>query len=405
MHDKSFFKAIWGNDVLLKTAQSWLLCLLIVFSALMLFFQILGVEFAVSLLFHGSFLLVGCLWLTTLPRLSINDWIALAAIAVAFVCVCTNAVLSHADISLSYFKKFIFFSAALILFAAAEKITADIQAEKLLRMSVYAVAVVMVLAFVLGGAKMYEINGVVSRYLTFGFANPNFAAIVILCFMCFLAAFFFSAEGRGEKILCGCFFVVLVFFLLKTKSRNALLVFMAFIVLAVAAWFYVKKRTRLSWWIALLIAVWPLIFAGLYFFVLTNEWIVNALSFMVEEGKNLDSRVDIWMRAFEAYKSWPVTGAYFQITGGTGVAQMHNTYVDMLAAYGPIVVVLVCVFLYRILRTYELKDYCRALYLVGFICMLLMGMGEATLFSGSLCFYILASLFLVIWKKDLRDCS
>lgn len=400
MHDKSLFKAIWGNDVLLKTAQTWILRLLIVFSAFMPVFQMLGASGFVSLLFHGSFLLVAALWLTTLPRLCANDWIALAAIVVAFVGVCVNGVLSGAEFSFGYLKKFIFFAATMILFAAAQRIRADKKTEQLLRVSIYAVTIVMVLAFVFGGTKMYEINGVVSRYLTFGFGNPNFAAIMILCFLCFLGAFFVSAKGKEEKIFCVCVFAVLVFFLLKTKSRNTLLVFMAFIVLTIAAWFYVKKRSCLSRWLALLIAVWPLIFAGLYFAVLTSDWFVSALSFMVEDGKNLDSRVDIWVRAFEAYKNWPITGAYFQITEGTGVAQMHNTHVDLLAAYGPVVVVLVIIFLYRILRTYVLKDYSRALYLIGFICMLLIGMGEASLFSGSLCFYMLTSFFLVVWQKN-----
>lgn len=400
MHDKSLYKAIWGNDVLLKTAQTWLLRLLIVFAALMPVFQMLGADALVSLLFHGSFILVGALWLTTIPHLCADDWIALAAILIAFVGVCVNGVLSGAAFSFGYLKKFIFFAATMILFAAAEKVTADKKTEQLLRVSIYAVTVVMVMAFVFGGTKMYEINGVVSRYLTFGFGNPNFTAIMILCFLCFLAAFFVSAKAKGEKILCVWFFAVLVFFLLKTRSRNALLVFAAFIVLAIAAWFYIKKRSRLSWWLALLIAVWPLIFAGLYFAVLTSDWVMNALSFMVEEGKKLDSRVEIWRYAFDAYKNWPVTGAYFQITEGTGVAQMHNTHVDMLAAYGPIVTALVSLFLYRILRKYEIKDYCRALYLVGFISMLLIGMGEAALFSGSLCFYVFASLFLIVWKKS-----
>jgi len=405
MHDKSLFKAIWGNDVLLKTAQTWILRLLIVFSAFMPVFQMLGASGFVSLLFHGSFLLVAALWLTTLPRLCANDWIALAAIVVAFVGVCVNGVLSGAEFSFGYLKKFIFFAATMILFAAAQRIRADKKTEQLLRVSIYAVTIVMVLAFVFGGTKMYEINGVVSRYLTFGFGNPNFAAIMILCFLCFLGAFFVSAKGKEEKIFCVCVFAVLVFFLLKTKSRNTLLVFMAFIVLTIAAWFYVKKRSCLSRWLALLIAVWPLIFAGLYFAVLTSDWFVNALSFMVEDGKNLDSRVDIWVRAFEAYKNWPITGAYFQITEGTGVAQMHNTHVDLLAAYGPIVVVLVSLYLYRILRKYEIKDYCRALYLVGFISMLLIGMGEAALFSGSLCFFILASFFFIDWEENADECS
>lgn len=399
MHDKSLFKAIWGNDVLLKTAQTWILRLLIVFSAFMPVFQMLGASGFVSLLFHGSFLLVAALWLTTLPRLYANDWIALAAIVVAFVGVCVNGVLSGAEFSFGYLKKFIFFAATMILFAAAQRIRADKKTEQLLRVSIYAVTVVMVLAFVFGGTKMYEINGVVSRYLTFGFGNPNFAAIMILCFLCFLGAFFVSAKGKGEKIFCVCLFAVLVFFLLKTKSRNALLVFMAYIVLAIVAWFYLKKRNRLSRWLALLIAVWPLIFAGLYFAVLTSDWFVNALSFMVEDGKNLDSRVDIWQYAFDTIRDWPVFGGYYQVTVGAELGHMHNTHVNTLASHGPVVLVLLCALLYRLLRGCCLKNYGCTLYLVGFVCVLLLGMGESALFSGGLSFYIFAGLFLILARS------
>lgn len=399
MHDKSLYKAIWGNDLRLKTVQTWILRLLIVVSALMSVFQILGADAVVSLLFHGSFLLVGALWLTTLPCLCANDWIALAAVAVAFVGVCVNGVLSGAAFSFGYFKKFIFFAATMILFAAAEKIRPDKKTERLLRVSVYAVTVVMALAFVLGGTKMYEINGVVSRYLTFGFGNPNFAAIVILCVLCFLAAFFFAAERRGEKVFCVCAFAVLVIFLLKTKSRNALMVFAAFIVLAAAAWFYMKKRSRLSWWLALLVAVWPLIFAGLYFVVLTSDWIVNALSFMTSEGKILDSRVDIWQYAFDTIRDWPFFGGYYQVTVGAELGHMHNTHVNTLASHGPVVLVLLCTLLYRLLRSCCLKNYGQTLYLVGFVCVLLLGMGESALFSGGLSFYIFAGLFLILARS------
>lgn len=399
MHDTSFYKAIWGNDLRLRWAQTWLLRLLVVVAALMPVFQMLGVNGLVSLLFHGSFLLVGALWLTTVPELNKNDWLALAAIGVAFLGVCVNGVGSGAAFSFGYLKKFIFFAATMILFAAAEKIRADRKTEQLLRLSVYAVTVVMALAFVFGGTKMYEINSVVSRYLTFGFGNPNFAAIVIFCLMCFLGAFFFSVKGKEEKILCVFLFVVLFVFLLKTKSRNALLVFMAFIVLAVIARFYIRKRIRLSGWIALLIAVWPLIFAGLYFAVLTSDWIVNALSFMVSEGKILDSRVDIWQYAFDTIRDWPIFGGYYQVTVGAELGHMHNTHVNTLASHGPVVLVLLCALLYRLLRGTNLRCYERTLYLVGFICVLLLGMGESALFSGGLSFYIFAGLLLILARS------
>lgn len=121
------------------------------------------------------------------------------------------------------------------------------------------------------------------------------------------------------------------------------------------------------------------------------------------EGKELNSRTDIWEPAFRRFASSPVLGAYCQISDGTGMSQLHNTHVDILVSYGTSVLVLTCVFLYVLMR--DLRTEVSDDALAGFICVLLLGIGEAALFSGGLGITLFFGVFLGLKKeKSLQDC-
>lgn len=129
-------------------------------------------------------------------------------------------------------------------------------------------------------------------------------------------------------------------------------------------------------------SVAPLLFAGLYMRVVDAPFFARFFSFATAEGKELNSRTDIWEPAFRRFASSPVLGAYCQISDGTGMSQLHNTHVDILVSYGTSVLVL-----------------------AGFICVLLLGIGEAALFSGGLGITLFFGVFLGLKKeKSLQDC-
>jgi len=76
------------------------------------------------------------------------------------------------------------------------------------------------------------------------------------------------------------------------------------------------------------------------------------------------------------------------------MSQMHNSHLDIAASYGIPVLILVCVLLARWLRQG------RGRYMIGFACALLLGLGEAAVFSGGLGIYIFAGLFLLLAKGE-----
>jgi membrane protein insertase Oxa1/YidC/SpoIIIJ len=125
---------------------------------------------------------------------------------------------------------------------------------------------------------------------------------------------------------------------------------------------------------------------------------------MVEEGKSLDSRMEVWEPALQNLGRSPILGAYSQITGGTGVAQMHNTHLDIACSYGIPVLVMVCMLLFRWLnqRNQTYKSKTGLAYMLGLACAIIMGMGEAALFSGSLGLYILVGGFLLLGNQDAK---
>ena len=144
---------------------------------------------------------------------------------------------------------------------------------------------------------------------------------------------------------------------------------------------------------------------AIYMTVVYNESVQNLFGFLVEEGKSLDSRIEIWEPALNDLRGSPIIGAYSQITGGTGAAQMHNTHLDIACSYGIPVLLVVCVLLFRWLnqRNQAYKDKAGFAYMLGFASTIIMGMGEAALFSGSLGLYILVGFFLLMANRGAKE--
>lgn len=103
--------------------------------------------------------------------------------------------------------------------------------------------------------------------------------------------------------------------------------------------------------------------------------------------------MDIWTFALSLIEDSPLIGAYYEAGYGTGMFQMHNTHLDTAVSYGVPTLVLVCLFLYLLLRQAQEGD--RPVSALAFMSVLLLGVGEAALLSGGLVFYLYAGLFLL----------
>lgn len=114
------------------------------------------------------------------------------------------------------------------------------------------------------------------------------------------------------------------------------------------------------------------------------------------------------MSALNHVAQSPIIGAYSQISGGTGTGHMHNTHLDMVASYGIPVMVLMCVLLQKYLHQ-DGKIYTNKndfIYILGFACSIMLGIGEAALFSGGIGIYVFIGAFLMMTnytEKQTRD--
>ena len=165
-----------------------------------------------------------------------------------------------------------------------------------------------------------------------------------------------------------------------------------------------KKNLHISKMTASLFAIFPALFLVPYMLLIYTPWMQEAFDFLVDEGKGLDSRMRTWEPAVQALKGSPLLGAYCDISNGTGASQMHNTHLDIAVSYGVPVLVLVCLllrnYLYQHGRRYENKQ--EYIYILGFACAIMLGIGEAGLFSGGLSLYIFIGTFLLFtdWKEE-----
>lgn len=363
-------------------------------------FQLLGREGLVSLLFTLTFPLTVLLWLSSVRETVTGlDLLMLLTAGLAAVSVLLDAAVSGASLSFGYFRKLVMFVMTLLFFQTIHRLPGSGPVAGL----VYGVGDVLTAAFIgaffLGGARMYEIGGRVSGYLTFGFTNPNLAAMILACLYMLQLGRLFSP---GRRLFRCVFAACLGYLVILTRSRNCLLAMGLFT--AACIWLAVRKKNTFGFtrfWAALT-AVLPGLFVVVYAGLVTADWAREALTFLTGEGKGLDSRMSVWAPALEAVAASPLTGGYFAISGGTGGSQMHNTHLDIAASYGLPVLALVCcllgAYLYRAGR--RCGEKARFVWLLAFGCALMLGIGEAAVFSGGLGIYLFAGMFLMLANRE-----
>ena len=360
--------------------------------------QLFALRDMASALFYGTFFVTLILWVSTLFD-SVNDIdiLAIFIIVLAFSNVLVNGISSGAEVSFQYFKKYIMFSCTVIFFASAVKLELEKRTIKFLNICYAGTGALFLLVYLFGGRRIYYISGRYSSYLTFGFTNPNLTAIFLSCIVMYLVVIANAEKNIYKKIIFFAIVTAEIFFVFKTRSRNALLATAIFIVIfAVEVLF--KKRLKIKKWMLAIAAVFPLVFALLYLQLVQRSVVQKYFSFIIEEGKKLSSRISIWRPALKEFQRSPFFGAYYQISNGTGMSQLHNTHIDILSSYGVVVLILVCVYLYKVMCRANAQGTDRSVstkMLIAFVCTILLGTGEAALFSGGLGIYLFVGIFLL----------
>lgn len=364
--------------------------------------QMLNLQSMTSVFFYATFFVSAALWIcAVIDVFDRIDCIALLIIILAFIHVVMNGIAAGAEFSFGYMKKYIMFCCSVVFLAAIRKISLDKASFRFLELLFLGIGAFMLYMYVFRGHRMHILNGQYTRYLTFRFSNPNLTALFLACMIMFLEIAGFKETRPAMKLILLLAAVMEAVFLYQTESRNALLAIVVFTALSVV--FFIKKRNlKFKKWFLLFAAVMPLIFAVVYMRLVNTEGFMKIFSFVVGEGKNLDSRVRIWSPAFRYFEQSPIFGAYYQISGGRGVSQLHNTHVDILASYGVTVLVLVCAFLYCLMREKQtnISASTQDSSLLGFVCAIMLGLGEAALFSGGLGVYLFFGVFLALTDEE-----
>lgn len=374
-----------------------LICLSYLLGAFIILGQVIHYTSISSAFFYASFVTTLLLWLLTLlDRFDEIDLLVVLILVLSFTNVTINGIALGAEFSLDYVKKLIMFDSTVIYFALAGKIELNAKTHHILGLIYAGIGLLLVLAYFIYGRKMYLLNGQYTEYLTFRFTNPNLTAV----FLCCMAMFLYNYATRTKKIVWRFILLVLAIietvFVVLTKSRNGQIAIFVFIGCAVVLFLRKKQIGSAPKWVLALIAVSPLIFSEFYIKIVQDPTLSSIFSFLVDEGKQLDSRVDIWRPAMRLFTNSPIVGAYYQISNGTGSSQMHNTHIDILASYGIGVFVLICFYLYKLMLRKQKsgREYPTTISLAGFVCVILLGCGEATVFSGGLGGYLFAGAFL-----------
>ena len=174
-------------------------------------------------------------------------------------------------------------------------------------------------------------------------------------------------------------------------EKTSLLILVLFVFFAFMSLIKKKPWYPKNNFFCVIISVFPFVFAIVYQVIMRYGLNIKGLDFLVSEGKSLSSRQSIWEDAFLLIRDHPMVGNYGYIYK-SDIQQMHNSHLDVATAYGFPALLLVCMLLYFIL-SYTVKNTNRDtksyLSIWGFVSVLLLGIGEAALFSGGLSFYLL----------------
>lgn len=368
--------------------------------------QTLVMENITSMLFLMTFPLTVFIWIRSVRKtVSQNDLLVLGAIVLAATNVLLNAGLTNTALDFSYLKKLIMFSMTLLFFQAAYRFRANEELTRFINGIVDMLSVFLIVMYFWQTSQMHMLNNRVTVYLTFRFTNPNLTALFITCLFMLKIYRLFSPAKWYIKICHTVEALLLGWFVVETQSRNSLLILLVFTAVSGILIFRSKRSLLIGKGWACAIVLAPAVFLVAYMTLITSQWVQELFSFIVDVGKGLDSRMDIWGPGITALAQSPIIGAYSQISHGKGNAQMHNTHLDIAASYGIVVLILVCILLVKYLhqRGRRYANKAEYIYILGFGCATLLGIGEAAVFSGGLAIYVFAGAFLLLSGTNSQD--
>lgn len=368
--------------------------------AVVIFAQSLGIPTVSSVAFYCIMLLSVAFWFfQAQKKLTKPELLTIFVVMLACVNVLVDGLLHMELLEGADFVKIASFVLALLYFSALSQYRANRKlVEYLFRLNtliaLYCLAICLV-----NWRQMHLYNNIDSRYLTLRFSNPNLTAIFLLC--CTLMELIRTNQlvKKKKKVFHLALSCGMIFLLWQTRSRNCLIALMAFLVVFLWLRFFSrKKQPRMSGPVIACVVLGPLVLAIVYMLVVYSPGFNQLFSFLLSDGKRLDSRYTIWQYAWSVFFKSPLIGSFSQVLHGTSQFHMHNSHLDILASYGLPILALFCLLEYRLLATARNGATTRTAQLAvwAFGALMLTGMGEVAIFSGGLGIYAYVGIFLLV---------
>ena len=346
----------------------------------------------VSVLFHITFfgLLMGLvIQLIRRPWLNESHVAAVVLVVVAFF----HVAMQTNTLALSYYNKLIIFACSVLMlpFLNALEVNRK-QVDWILRINL-CIAALYPLMYV-----CLPERGYLGRFLTLHFTNPNLAGMFLVHSALYCAIALYYYKSKMLRLFVLALFLQLAYLIWLTGARSCL-VALAFFMVYVVLNSLLKKQIRIPSWLSFVILVSPLVFVLVYLMWEKSGLLQRFASvFSVSKEKTLTSRVELWTKALTQFEGNPLFGAYDVISEGSGMSQMHNTHLDVLASYGVVPFGLFIWLLHksvnRVLAVVT-EDFAR-MGLFAFYTVIIMGTFEAALVSGGVGLYIMSFGFLIL---------
>lgn len=367
---------------------------------LIIFAQLFRITSIITPAFYSTFLMTLLLWgYSLMKKIEWYDILAIVIVFLSFSNVTINGLLNFAHFNFEYYKKFMMFSTTILFFSTASKLEISESTRKHIHYAFLLMSVLFIFMFFTQRRAMYLYHGIRSQYLIFRFTNPNMTGMFLDFMIMYKVLMVNGIKENWKKIVLLLLCVFEIYFVYLTKSRNALLLILIFGLLFLLQNRRAHKPIRKLY--LGIVSVFPIVFMSLYLLVVDSQVFNSIFSFLVEQGKGLDSRVVIWQRSLNYFKESIFLGDYYRISEGTGWSQLHNTHLDIMTSYGVVVLLLVIVFLFVVMNQCNtFKNAYEHLSMIAFICTLILGIGEAAIFSGGLGIYLYAGIFLLNISKE-----
>lgn len=346
----------------------------------------------VSVVFRTSFIILLYHFIMFLIKYSKFDKrvnLLIAVVGVSLINVLISTILSGVAIELEYFNSYFIFLSAPIFFCLAIDYKISGKTERFFFIMQIIIAMAYPICYMFIEMQTNHTNAI-----AFNFSNPNLAGMFIFVTVLYMLLGIIRYKRKSIKAIFIVLSVLDIIMMLKTGARNALLAL--FIFLCLICIIYIKKRYTFPNWILAFFSYLPSLFVPIYLLfinvVINNGW----LSFLISEGKNLDSRVTVWKSFLERLKGRWLIGNY-----DAAVGNAHNSHMVLFCSFGIVVLFLVIVLIYRILKDANKSSttFYDACCISAFLATLSMGIGEGAIYSGGQGIYILCGSFLFLMNR------